>query len=112
MFSQFHSSLSLIKHHTFIFCLPSNTRGALHVGGSQSLILGVNLPMYTTLRRTTAAFTMGAEYLLAGHKHPREICWSVIVMVIGAGIAGVGDFHFDAVVGHQSHRTREAHSTQ
>jgi hypothetical protein len=33
---------------------------------SMASVRGVNLPMYTTLRRTTAAFTMGAEYLLAG----------------------------------------------
>ena len=32
---------------------------------------GVNVPMYTTLRRTAVAFTMCAEYLLAGQRFGR-----------------------------------------
>mmetsp|Transcript_32974 Transcript_32974/g.52832 ORF Transcript_32974/g.52832 Transcript_32974/m.52832 type:complete len:347 (-) Transcript_32974:856-1896(-) len=62
---------------------------------SMASVRGVNLPMYTTLRRTTAAFTMTAEYLLAGQTQPREVVLSVAMMVAGAGIAGAGDFHFD-----------------
>jgi solute carrier family 35 protein len=43
-------------------------------------VRGVNLPMYTTLRRTTAAFTMTAEYFLAGKRQPWEIVASVGLM--------------------------------
>lgn len=32
-------------------------------------VRGINVPMYTTLRRTTVAFTMIMEYLLTGRKH-------------------------------------------
>lgn len=32
-------------------------------------VRGVNVPMYTTLRRTTVVFTMLAEYILAGQKY-------------------------------------------
>lgn len=32
-------------------------------------VRGINVPMYTTLRRTTVAFTMIVEYLLTGQKH-------------------------------------------
>lgn len=64
---------------------------------SMASVRGVNLPMYTTLRRTTPAFTMAADYALAGQRQPREIVWSVALMVAGAGIAGAGDFHFDVV---------------
>lgn len=32
-------------------------------------VRGINVPMYTTLRRTTVAFTMVVEYLLTGQKH-------------------------------------------
>lgn len=64
---------------------------------SMASVRGVNLPMYTTLRRTTAAFTMVAEYLLAGKTQPREIVYSVLIMVLGAIVAGAGDFHFDLV---------------
>ena len=32
-------------------------------------VRGINVPMYTTLRRTTVAFTMIAEYLLTGQTH-------------------------------------------
>jgi len=32
-------------------------------------VRGINIPMYTTLRRTTVAFTMVMEYFLSGKKH-------------------------------------------
>ncbi|KAK9100381.1 hypothetical protein Scep_023811 [Stephania cephalantha] len=31
---------------------------------SMESVRGINVPMYTTLRRTTVAFTMAMEYLL------------------------------------------------
>ncbi|KAA8522995.1 hypothetical protein F0562_009418 [Nyssa sinensis] len=42
---------------------------------SMESVRGVNVPMYTTLRRTTVAFTMLVEYLLAGQKHSPVCCW-------------------------------------
>lgn len=40
---------------------------------SMESVRGVNVPMYTTLRRTTVAFTMIAEYLLAGKKYSYSV---------------------------------------
>lgn len=36
---------------------------------SMESIRGVNVPMYTTLRRTTVAFTMVVEYFLTGQRY-------------------------------------------
>lgn len=36
---------------------------------SMESVRSINVPMYTTLRRTTVAFTMIVEYLLVGQKH-------------------------------------------
>lgn len=39
-------------------------------------VRGINIPMYTTLRRTTVAFTMIVEYLSTGQKHsPSVVNW-------------------------------------
>ncbi|KAF7830305.1 nucleotide-sugar uncharacterized transporter 3 [Senna tora] len=51
-------------------------------------VRGVNVPMYTTLRRTTVVFTMLVEYILVGQ--------SVGLIVLGAFIAGARDLSFDA----------------
>jgi len=36
-------------------------------------VRGVNVPMYTTLRRTTVVFTMLAEYMLMGHRYTSSV---------------------------------------
>ncbi|XP_037447406.1 UDP-N-acetylglucosamine transporter UGNT1-like isoform X2 [Triticum dicoccoides] len=59
-------------------------------------VRGVNVPMYTTLRRTTVAFTMTMEYFLAKQKHTPPIIGSVALIVFGAFIAGARDLSFDA----------------
>ncbi|KAF3602892.1 hypothetical protein F2Q69_00033025, partial [Brassica cretica] len=45
--------------HTFLAYL-------LYMLASMASVRGVNVPMYTTLRRTTVAFTMVIEYMLTG----------------------------------------------
>lgn len=40
---------------------------------SMASVRGVNVPMYTTLRRTTVAFTMVIEYMLSGQRYTRSI---------------------------------------
>ncbi|CAM6109447.1 unnamed protein product [Calypogeia fissa] len=59
-------------------------------------IRGVNVPMYTTLRRTTVLLTMVVEYFLAGQRHSIPIVSSVGFIVLGAFIAGARDLSFDA----------------
>ncbi|XP_044952165.1 UDP-N-acetylglucosamine transporter UGNT1-like isoform X2 [Hordeum vulgare subsp. vulgare] len=63
---------------------------------SMESVRGVNVPMYTTLRRTTVAFTMTMEYFLAKQKHTPPIIGSVALIVFGAFIAGARDLSFDA----------------
>jgi len=67
-----------------------------YVALSMSSVRGVNLPMYTTLRRTTAAFTMTAEYFAVGKRQSRAVTTAVGAMVAGAFVAALGDAHFDA----------------
>uniref|UniRef100_A0A251L216 Sugar phosphate transporter domain-containing protein n=1 Tax=Manihot esculenta TaxID=3983 RepID=A0A251L216_MANES len=59
-------------------------------------VRGINIPMYTTLRRTTVAFTMIVEYLLTGKKHSLLVVGSVGIIIFGAFIAGARDLSFDA----------------
>lgn len=58
---------------------------------------GVNVPMYTTLRRTAVAFTMCAEYLLAGQRFGRPVVAAVAVIVAGSLVAGAADMDFNPV---------------
>ncbi|KAL2346706.1 hypothetical protein Fmac_000706 [Flemingia macrophylla] len=59
-------------------------------------VRGVNVPMYTTLRRTTVVFTMFMEYMLVGQRYTPPVISSVSLIVFGAFIAGARDFSFDA----------------
>ncbi|KAK7351380.1 hypothetical protein VNO77_10786 [Canavalia gladiata] len=59
-------------------------------------VRGVNVPMYTTLRRTTVVFTMLVEYMLVGQRYTHSIIFSVGLIVFGAFVAGARDFSFDA----------------
>ncbi|KAH9623555.1 hypothetical protein KSS87_001457, partial [Heliosperma pusillum] len=59
-------------------------------------VRGVNVPMYTTLRRTTVVFTMVIEYFLAKQKYSSPIVGSVGLIVLGALVAGSRDLSFDA----------------
>eukprot|EP00793_Prasinoderma_coloniale_P003479 PRCOL_00006715-RA len=59
-------------------------------------VRGVNVPMYTTLRRTAVAFTMAAEFALAGQRFSRETVGAVALIVGGSALAGAADGAFDA----------------
>ncbi|KAG7583828.1 Sugar phosphate transporter domain [Arabidopsis suecica] len=58
-------------------------------------VRNINVPMYTTLRRTTIFFTMIMEYFLSGQRHSVLIIFSVGVIILGAIIAGIRDLSFD-----------------
>ncbi|KAM5564477.1 hypothetical protein ABKV19_018851 [Rosa sericea] len=68
----------------------------LYMLASMESVRGVNVPMYTTLRRTTVVFTMVMEYFLAGQRYTSPIVGSVGLIVLGAFIAGARDLSFDA----------------
>ncbi|CAB4288668.1 unnamed protein product [Prunus armeniaca] len=59
-------------------------------------VRGINVPMYTTLRRTTVAFTMIVEYILTRQKHSYPVVGSVGIIILGAVVAGARDLSFDA----------------
>ncbi|KAG5048408.1 hypothetical protein JHK85_009511 [Glycine max] len=57
-------------------------------------VRGVNVPMYTTLRRTTVVFTMLVEIMLVGQRYSPSVIFSLIVF--GAFVVGARDLSFDA----------------
>ncbi|KAF7817256.1 UDP-N-acetylglucosamine transporter UGNT1-like [Senna tora] len=78
--------------HTF----PMAGTYLLYMIVSMESVRGVNVPMYTTLRRTTVVFTMLVEYMLVGQRYTSSVIFSVGLIVFGAFIAGARDFSFDA----------------
>lgn len=81
---------------TFRATAPLAAAYVAYMSLSMLSVRGVNLPMYTTLRRTTAAFTMLAEYALAGKTQPPAVARAVAVTCVGAALAGAADASFDA----------------
>lgn len=73
---------------------PLSMAYLLYMVVGMASIRGVNVPMYTTLRRTTVFFTMCIEYILVGQKHSRYIITSVGVIVLGAFVASARDLSF------------------
>lgn len=75
------SNTSLVPLKTLIHTLPLAGTYLLYMLVTVESIRGVNVPMYTTLRRTTVVFTMIVEFLLAGQKYTSSIvgryyqCW-------------------------------------
>ncbi|XP_018513004.1 UDP-N-acetylglucosamine transporter UGNT1 isoform X3 [Brassica rapa] len=58
---------------TLFHTLPLSAAYLLYMLATMASVRGVNVPMYTTLRRTTVAFTMVIEYLLTGQRYTRSI---------------------------------------
>jgi len=55
----------------------------------------VNVPMYSALRRLTTFIVIAGQYFMLGKTVSRDELNSVIMMVVGALIAGWGDLSFD-----------------
>jgi len=45
-------------------------------------VRGINIPMYTTLRRTSVAFTMIMEYFLSGKKHSSFVLGRYGILIV------------------------------
>ncbi|KAK8523443.1 hypothetical protein V6N12_047963 [Hibiscus sabdariffa] len=88
-------SSSLVPIKTLIHTLPLAGTYLLYMLVTVESVRGVNVPMYTTLRRTTVVFTMIVEFLLAGQKYSSSIVGSVGLIVLGAFVAGARDLSFD-----------------
>ncbi|CAL9227698.1 unnamed protein product [Arabidopsis halleri] len=80
---------------TLFHTLPLSIAYLMYMLASMASVRGVNVPMYTTLRRTTVAFTMVIEYMLTGQRYTRSIIGSVGVILLGAFFAGARDLSFD-----------------
>jgi solute carrier family 35 protein len=75
--------------------LPLAFSFLVYVSLSMASLRGVNLAMFTTLRRTTSAFTLVAEYFLTGERATRAVLGSITLVITGAIIAGLGDLQFN-----------------
>ncbi|XP_022729977.1 nucleotide-sugar uncharacterized transporter 3-like isoform X2 [Durio zibethinus] len=89
------SNTSLVPLKTLIHTLPLAGTYLLYMLVTVESVRGVNVPMYTTLRRTTVVFTMIMEFLLAGQKYTSSVLGSVGLIVLGAFVAGARDLSFD-----------------
>ncbi|KAL3500900.1 hypothetical protein ACH5RR_039993 [Cinchona calisaya] len=86
---------ALVPLRTLINTSPVALTYLLYMLVTMESVRGVNVPMYTTLRRTTVVFTMIVEYILARQKYTPPILGSVALIVLGAFIAGARDLSFD-----------------
>ncbi|CAH9086856.1 unnamed protein product [Cuscuta europaea] len=89
------NSKSLVPLKTVIATLPLAVTYLIYMLVTMESVRGVNVPMYTTLRRTTVVFTMMMEYILAKQRYTRTIVGSVALIVFGAFVAGARDLSFD-----------------
>ncbi|PIN23970.1 Nucleotide-sugar transporter VRG4/SQV-7 [Handroanthus impetiginosus] len=90
------SSKTLVPIKKLIDTSPLALTYLLYMLATMESVRGVNVPMYTTLRRTTVVFTMIVEYILVRQRHTRPILGSVALIVLGAFIAGARDLSFDS----------------
>uniref|UniRef100_A0A7C8YFR9 Sugar phosphate transporter domain-containing protein n=1 Tax=Opuntia streptacantha TaxID=393608 RepID=A0A7C8YFR9_OPUST len=88
--------VTLVPLKTLIHTLPLSLTYLLYMLVSMESVRGVNVPMYTTLRRTTVVFTMVMEYFLARQRYTSSVVGSVGLIVLGAFVAGARDLSFDA----------------
>lgn len=90
------NSTRFVPLKTLIHTLPLALTYLLYMLATMESVRGVNVPMYTTLRRTTVVFTMLVEFILVGQKYTRSIVGSVALIVLGAFTAGARDLSFDS----------------
>lgn len=55
----------------------------------------VNIPMFSAFRRLSVLNVMVLEYFVLGKTATRRIMWTVLLMVTGSFLAGLGDLTFD-----------------
>ncbi|EXC33716.1 hypothetical protein L484_008960 [Morus notabilis] len=87
---------TLVPLKTLVHTLPLAISYLFYMLVTMESVRAINVPMYSTLRRTTVAFTMIVEYLLTGSKHSYPVVGSVGMILLGAFFAGARDLSFDA----------------
>lgn len=85
----------LVPFRTVVKTSPLSLAYLFYMIVGMASIRGVNVPMYTTLRRTTVFFTMFLEYWLVKRKYSKYIISSVGIIVLGAFVAGIQDLSFN-----------------
>ncbi|KOM40021.1 hypothetical protein LR48_Vigan04g021900 [Vigna angularis] len=90
------NSAVFVSFRTLAQTLPLALTYLLFMVVTMEAVRGINIPMYTTLRRTVVAFTMVMEYFLSGQIHSRVVVGSVGIIIAGAFVAGARDFTFDS----------------
>ncbi|KAK9149608.1 hypothetical protein Scep_008365 [Stephania cephalantha] len=88
-------SADLVPFKTLVQTLPIALSYLLYMAVSMESVRGINVPMYTTLRRTAVAFTMAMEYLLTRKNYSFSVFCCVSLIVFGAIVAGAQDLSFD-----------------
>ncbi|KAK9102039.1 hypothetical protein Sjap_019293 [Stephania japonica] len=88
-------SADLVPFKTLVQMLPIALSYLLYMVVSMESVHGINVPMYTTLRRTAVAFTMATEYLLTRKNYSFSVFCCVSLIVFGAIVAGARDLSFD-----------------
>ncbi|CAI8593129.1 unnamed protein product [Vicia faba] len=94
--SESKNSILFVPFSTLVHTFPLAITYLLYMVVTMEAVRGINIPMYTTLRRTIVAFTMIMEYFLSGKKHSRFVLGSVGIIIVGALVAGARDLSFDA----------------
>ncbi|XP_058779586.1 UDP-N-acetylglucosamine transporter UGNT1-like isoform X3 [Vicia villosa] len=94
--SKSKNSILFVPFSTLVHTFPLAITYLLFMVVTMEAVRGINIPMYTTLRRTTVAFTMVMEYFLSGKKHSICVLGSVGIIIVGALVAGARDLSFDA----------------
>ncbi|KAL1319755.1 nucleotide-sugar uncharacterized transporter 3 isoform X3 [Arachis ipaensis] len=94
--SSSYNPVMFVPSRTLAQTLPLALPYLLYVVVTMEAVRGINVPMYTTLRRTTIAFTMMMEYFIGGKRHSNIVIISVGVIIFGAFIAGARDLAFDS----------------
>lgn len=69
---------SFVPLKTLLHTLPLSLSYLLYMLAGMESVRGVNVPMYTTLRRTTVVFTMIVEYLLIGQKYTLSVLGRIL----------------------------------
>ncbi|XP_041006612.1 UDP-N-acetylglucosamine transporter UGNT1-like [Juglans microcarpa x Juglans regia] len=90
-----YNPATLVPFKTLAQTFPLAISYLLYMLVSMESVRSINVPMYTTLRRTTVAFTMTMEYLLTGQKHSPSVVACVGIIILGAFVAGARDLSFD-----------------
>lgn len=85
----------LVPYQTILKTSPLSIAYLFYMIVGMASIRGVNVPMYTTLRRTTVFFAMIIEYSVLGQKYSKYVVTSVGIIVLGALVAGSRDLSFD-----------------